>query len=134
MNWNEALHKINKNEPEPADITLFGWLVGFCCYNDNERFGERVKKYWISSWLEDDGELMVGLAAYYLDDRLVAVSQQENCLREEQISIISKDAFLSIQDLIIELMIAERQPPKPFDFYQELDEEWFSDKEWLSKC
>lgn len=122
MNWNEALQKINKNEPYDADIQLFCDLFKISYYDCNEEFAHRVKKYWIHSWRCTD--TTVGLAAYYFDDNLVAISSQSCRKTDEMIQITSIEAYVKLHEFIFEC-IHNIHPIKPIDLNSHIDTWWF---------
>jgi hypothetical protein len=89
MKLREAIEKLDKSEKNEgwASPSQLGRQLGVDCWGHYDEFEKRVKKYWIKSWLCTD--TYVGLAAYYLDDELVAISTQQGRKYDEEFEWVS---------------------------------------------
>lgn len=129
MNFREALDKLDKATadtgfPEYRKIAAMFSVHNEC--RDYDLFESRLKKYWVSSWMCTD--TIVGLAAYYLDNQLVAVSAQPARKSDENIFFISQPAA----DLV-EKFVSDLEEKSAFitiaDLETPLDDFWFPAQE-----
>ena len=80
-------------------------------YESVEDDAGRLVYYWVKTWYCTDA--WVGVKAYYLDNVLVAVSEQDGRKCEEEFKWVSQEAFLKVKAHIESLVIKENEDEVP---------------------
>jgi hypothetical protein len=80
-------------------------------YESVEDDAGRLVYYWVKTWYCTDA--WVGVRAYYLDDVLVAVSEQPGRKFPEEFKWVSQEAFLKVKAHIESLVIKENEDEVP---------------------
>lgn len=89
MKLRELIEKIDKTNPRLRDDTNFyklGSIFNLDLYFYNNEGNDRLKCYWMQTWLCTDS--WVGWRAYFLDDELVAVSSQLGRKCDEEFELV----------------------------------------------
>jgi len=100
MKLKDIIANLSKDSPE-CDLGIFVNAICFDYFDFDYEKAEndgRLVYYWIMAWYCTDS--YVGLRAYYLDDELVAVSEQPGRKYKEKFNWASKDAFLKVKNYI----------------------------------
>lgn len=105
-----------------VDSNTFALNFGLSVYWDQE-FSERVKQYFITSWICTDTR--VGLSVYTLDSQIIAVSHKSARKNNENIDFISVEAKSQMFDLLASLLkkdLLKDQLHVP----DSIDDSWFT--------
>lgn len=74
---------------------MVGWY-------DWDKFNSRVKAYWLYSWCCTDTQ--VGVQSIWIDDELVAYTQQAARKSDYEVYYLSKKAALKMKDVLVSCM------------------------------
>lgn len=111
MKLSEAIARIDKSEKNSAgaDVEEFAQAldIHFCNSPDWQKFEARVKGYWLAVWQCTD--TWVGMAAYFMDGELVAISTQTARKSGTEYDFVNNEAAEKVRAFVIEL-IAEEIP------------------------
>lgn len=72
---------------------------------DYSEVNDRLKKHWIAPWLCTD--TWVGTAAYYLDNKPVAISKQSARKSHEELYFLSSETLASVRAFMLECLSAD---------------------------
>lgn len=100
MKLKDIIANLSKDSPE-RDLDTIAYAVGFDSFDFDYEKAEndgRLVYYWIMAWYCTDS--YVGLRGYYLDNELVAVSEQQGRKYKEKFNWTSKDAFIKVKNYI----------------------------------
>lgn len=96
----DSIVKSDENEVWP-DIDDFSSVLNLSVCGYSPEFNQDVKGYFIYHWLCTDTH--VGTACYFLNDELVAVSQQDARKSDKNIFFVSKEAADKMRSYILSL-------------------------------
>lgn len=118
----QNLDMSEQNQAPDVDIQRVALALGLGYADGWHDFQERVKKYWVSSWMCTDTR--VGLAVYVMDGEPVAISGQVARKSDEHFEFFSVEAGIKMRNFILSLQ--EYWPFEVSDMDTEIDGEWFT--------
>lgn len=107
---------------EEASFELFAKIFELSYWDYSQQFPDLMVKHWVYSWICTDTR--VGLAFYYLNDELVAISTQTGRKSTENVMFISSEIADRVRQFAIRCIIHDEPQYDIVDFNSEIDDEW----------